>query len=100
MFPLQQYTSELFSLCRANHVKELAVFGSAITNSSNSESDVDMVVEFQKMDPFDYADSYFRLKFALEELFKRPVDLIEAKEIRNPYLRQEISSKKQLLFAA
>jgi hypothetical protein len=58
------------------------------------------VVDFEAMDPFSYADSYFNLKFALEELFQRPVDLLEAKEIHNPYLLKEISSKKHLLYAA
>jgi predicted nucleotidyltransferase len=98
MFPLQQYTNALNDLCRANHVKELA--GSALTSSFNNESDVDLVVEFDRLDPFSYADSYFSLKFGLEDLFKRPVDLLEAKEIHNPYLLQEISSKKRLLYAA
>ena len=100
MFPLHQYISPLSDLCRANHVKELAVFGSALTSSFNNESDVDLVVEFESLDPFSYADSYFSLKFAIEDLFKRQVDLLEAKEIHNPYLLQEISSKKQLLYAA
>jgi predicted nucleotidyltransferase len=100
MFPLQQYTNALNDLCRANHVKELAVFGSALSSSFNNESDVDLLVEFDRLDPFSYADSYFSLKFALEDLFKRPVDLLEAKEIHNPYLLQEISSKKRLLYAA
>jgi uncharacterized protein len=100
MFPLQQYTSALNELCRANHVKELAVFGSALTSNFNNQSDVDLVVEFDILDPYSYADCYFSLKFALEDLFKRPVDLLEAKEIHNPYLLQEISSKKQLLYAA
>ena len=100
MFALQQYENELGELCRANHVKELSIFGSAITDNFNSESDIDLVVEFDNLDPFTYADSYFQLKEALQALFHRPVDLLEAKEIRNPYLFNEITSKKRLLYAA
>jgi predicted nucleotidyltransferase len=100
MFSLHKYNNELTELCRANHVKELFVFGSAITDRFNEKSDVDLVVEFEALEPFAYADSYFSLKFALEELFQRSVDLLEAKEIRNPYLLKEISSKKRLLYAA
>lgn len=100
MISLQNYTKDLIELCRANHVKELSIFGSALTNAFNEESDVDLVVEFQPLDPFTYADSYFNLKYALEALFRRPVDLLEAKEIRNPYLLEEISAKKHLLYAA
>jgi predicted nucleotidyltransferase len=100
MLPLQQYIGNLDDLCRANHVKELAIFGSALTDQFNADSDIDFLVEFDKLDPFTYADSYFELKSALQTLFGRPVDLIEAKEIHNQYLLEEISSKKRLLYAA
>jgi predicted nucleotidyltransferase len=100
MLPLYQYIGSLNDLCRANHVKELSVFGSALTDRFSAESDIDFVVEFQHLDPFAYSASYFQLKFALQDLFQRPIDLIEAKEIRNPYLREEITSKKHLLYAA
>jgi len=56
-------------------------------------------VDIDSNDPFDYADSYFNLKFALQDLFKRPVDLLENKAIKNPYIRRNIEGSKSLIYA-
>ena len=42
-----------------------------------------MVVDFDKVTLEDYADNYFDLKFSLEDIFGREVDLLEDKAIRN-----------------
>jgi len=47
----------------------------------------------------EYANYYFDLKFALQDLFNRSVDLLENKAVRNSYLRQEIDNSKQLIYA-
>jgi hypothetical protein len=47
----------------------------------NEYSDVDMVVDFDKVTLEDYADNYFDLKFSLEDIFCREVDLLEDKAI-------------------
>ena len=54
--------------------------------------------DFVEIDVYEYADNYFDLKYSLENLFKRNVDLLEDKAIRNPYLRQSIDSTKQLIY--
>lgn len=79
-------------------VKELFVFGSAVKNTFTKESDVDFVVDFDGVDLVEYADNYFNLKFALESLFNRRVDLLEANGIRNPFLKKQIDSEKQLIY--
>jgi predicted nucleotidyltransferase len=58
-----------------------------------------MVVDIDSTNPLEYADNYFNLKFALQDLFNRPIDLLENKAIRNDYLRQEIDNSKQLIYA-
>ena len=62
------------------------------------DSDIDLIVDFNEVDLYDYADNYFDLKFSLENLFKREVDLLEDKAIKNPYLRETINSSKQLIY--
>lgn len=79
-------------------VKKLFVFGSAVKNTFTQESDVDLVVDFEGVDLVDYADNYFNLKFALESLLNRRVDLLEANGIRNPFLKKQIDSEKQLIY--
>ena len=85
-------------LCLKHRVGKLFVFGSVITNRFKGDSDIDLIVDFKEVDLYDYADNYFDLKFSLENLFNREVDLLEDKAIKNPYLRQSIDSSKQLIY--
>lgn len=55
-------------------VKELLVFGSNARNEQNENSDIDFIVDFKK--GFKTFDMYMDLKFYLEELLGRKVDLI------------------------
>lgn len=53
-------------------VRTLGLFGSSCRNDASVESDLDFVVEFEHKS----FDGYMDLKFFLEDLFGRPVDLI------------------------
>jgi len=94
---IESYRNSLTQLCLQNKVKSLYAFGSVLTNRFNNDSD--MVVDIDSTNPLEYADNYFNLKFALQDLFNRPIDLLENKAIRNNYLRQEIDNSKQLIYA-
>jgi predicted nucleotidyltransferase len=96
---LDGYISSLKKLCQVNKVKSLYVFGSVLTDKFNENSDIDLLVDIDSNDPFECADNYFNLKLSLQELFKRPVDLLENKSIANPFIRQNIDSSKFLIFA-
>ena len=88
----------IFELCKMYNVKTLAVFGSILTNRFNDSSDVDMIVEFNNENIDDYVSNYFNFKEALTALFKRDVDLLEAKGIKNRFLLQNINRTKQVIF--
>jgi predicted nucleotidyltransferase len=62
-------------------VRSLGVFGSVSRNEHDPESDVDILVEFVGPATF---DGYFDLKFYLEELLGRAVDLATDQAIRDP----------------
>ncbi|MDR1180388.1 MAG: nucleotidyltransferase domain-containing protein [Bacteroidales bacterium] len=96
---IEQYKNSISNLCRQYDVKTLYAFGSVLTDRFNDQSDVDMIVDINSSNPLDYAGKYFDLKFAIQDIFNRPVDLLEEKAIRNPYLRQEIDNTKQLIYA-
>lgn len=98
MFLFDQYTGAISKLCDAHRVKALYVFGSALTNDFNKESDIDLVVDFDPIPVAEYADNYFDLKFSLQDIFKRPVDLLEEKAIKNPYFKQAINQKRRLVY--
>lgn len=90
----------IFDLCRQHRVRTLAVFGSILTDRFNDNSDVDLLVDFEPIehDKFDYVDNYFGLRDALERLFKRKVDLIEEKGLRNKYFIANVNRTKQLIY--
>jgi len=97
---LEKYIKDIRILCRKNKVKTLYVFGSVLTERFTDKSDIDLIADIDSLDPLDYADSYFNLKFALEELLNRQIDLLEHKAIKNPYLRENIENSKNLLYAS
>jgi len=81
-----------------NKVKALFAFGSVTTGKFGPDSDIDLVVDIDSGDPLAYSDSYFNLKFQLEQLLHRQIDLLEQKAISNPYLKREIDQTKVLLY--
>ena len=97
---LEKYIREIRILCQKNKVKSLYVFGSVLTDRFMDKSDIDLIVDIDSIDPLDYADNYFNLKFALEELLNKQIDLLEQKAIKNPYLRENIENSKNLLYAS
>ena len=95
---LSQYSTEIVILCKQHNVKTLYAFGSILNNSFDSNSDVDLVVAFNDIPIEDYADNYYDFKFSLQDIFNRPVDLLEEQAIKNPYFKQSINQKKRLVY--
>jgi len=86
------------SLCVNHNVKSLFAFGSVCTDSFNSQSDIDLLIAFKKMDYGDYADTYFELADKFENLLKRPVDLVTDKSLSNPYFIDSLNQTKTLIY--
>jgi hypothetical protein len=98
MTPIDQNISAIRELCLQHHVKCLYAFGSVLNENYNAESDVDLLVDFNTIDINQYADNYFNLKFSLQVLLHRPIDLLEERAIQNPYLKESIFSKRRLVY--
>lgn len=97
---IDKYKTQINMLCKENKVKDLFVFGSVLTAKFNENSDIDFIVDIDSADPIDYADHYFALKFSLEDLLMRPIDLLESKAIKNPFLMQQIDQTKELVYGS
>jgi hypothetical protein len=98
MNQIEKHTSSISKLCKSHKVRSLYAFGSVLTDKFNSESDIDLIVDFEPLDVLEYADNYFDLKFALQDILKRPIDLLEDKAIKNPYFRDTINQQRQLIY--
>ncbi|RZK02464.1 MAG: nucleotidyltransferase [Flavobacterium sp.] len=98
MNAISQNITLINSLCKSHKVEKLYAFGSVLTERFNEKSDVDLIVSFKNVELLDYADNYFDLKFSLENIFKRPVDLVEEKAIKNPYFKKAVEQKRHLIY--
>ncbi|HUT51833.1 MAG TPA: nucleotidyltransferase family protein [bacterium] len=70
---------------RRHKVRKIGLFGSAARKEAGSGSDLDFLVEFEEKS----FDNYMDLKFFLEDLFGRKVDLVIEGTIK-PALRAKI----------
>ena len=95
---LNRYSAEIKRVCALHHVKTLYAFGSVVGDQLTNTSDVDFIVDFNTIDLDHYADNYFDLKFSLQEIIKRPIDLIEEKAIKNPFFKQVVTSQRELVY--
>jgi len=98
---IEQHRQDLEALCHEHGVERLALFGSAVTGGFRANSsDLDFLVEFRPPLASGYADRYFGLLEGLQNIFRRPVDLVVESAIRNPYFREAVDRNKALLYAA
>lgn len=98
MKQFEAYLSEITKLCKSHKVNSLYAFGSVLTDNFNEESDIDLIVDFQQIPVESYADNYFDFKFSLQDILKRPIDLLEEKAIKNPYFLENINQNKRLIY--
>lgn len=66
-------------------IKKIGVFGSFVRGEERERSDVDVLVEFRA--GHSTFDNYMELKFFLEKLFGRRVDLITSASVRPQFRR-------------
>lgn len=92
--------ADIEDLCRALGIRRLDVFGSAVADDFDVQrSDVDVLVEFDTSAPGS-PDTYMKLKWGLEAILGRPVDVVVMTAIRNPYFRAHVMGTREPLFAA
>ena len=83
MNTLSAYKNEINALCANHKVRSLYAFGSVLTPNFNTNSDIDLIVDF---------------KFSLQDILNRPVDLLEEQAIKNPYFKEELNKKKVIVY--
>lgn len=62
-------------------VKRIGLFGSYLKGEQKEDSDIYILVEFEKGKKT--FDNYMELKFFLEDLFKRKIDLVIAESVKS-----------------
>lgn len=89
------------ALCREFGVLRLELFGSAATGEFDPvRSDLDFLVAYPSAYDFgSWLSRQFELQDRLAALLGRPVDLVMAGGLRNPYVIRSIDQTRRLLYA-
>ena len=97
----QTQLDAIAAACRQHHVARLHAFGSVLRPDYRPGiSDIDLLVEFEDLQPTDLVEAYFGLEQQLTESIGAGVDLVMATAVRNPIVRADIDASKQLIYAA
>jgi predicted nucleotidyltransferase len=83
---LSEYAAEIR---KRFSVKAISIFGSIVRDEAGDDSDVDVLVAFEHKATF---DGFMDLKFYLEELLGRRVDLVTENALR-PQMRRAIQEE-------
>ena len=76
-------------------VKRIGLFGSYVRGTATTESDIDFLVELERLT----FDDYMGLAVFLEDLFKKDVDLVTPTSIKpgyKPYIEKEVEYVTEL----
>lgn len=90
MNQLEQITTHIKNVLLKYNAKRAGLFGSFVRNEASEESDVDVLVEFKETVSL---LEFISIKFELEDLLNRKVDLVEYNAIK-PALRNSILSEQ------
>lgn len=89
----EQFTSpQLKRICEQNGIVYLGLFGSYARNQEQPDSDVDLLVEYNK--PVGYL-THAKIENILEDFFNKPVDLIFRNNIKirlKPYIMKDLKT--------
>ena len=83
-------------LCKEHGVRRLRIFGSAARGEERPDSDVDLIVEFDRPTGF---IEFLRFERLLSDFFGRPVDLVTEPGL-DPFIRESVITSAAVLFDA
>lgn len=97
---IEKYISkiEMADFCRRNHIRKLALFGSALRNELKPGSDIDLLVEFEK----EHIPGLIKLagmEIELSNKFGRKVDLRTPGDLSR-YFRDEVIGSAEVQYEA
>ncbi len=80
---------KIAAFCRRNHIRELALFGSALRSDFRPDSDVDMLVEFEPGQELGLME-LVAMENELSEILGRKADMVERQAVERSenYIRR------------
>lgn len=88
----------LREFCAKHHIRQLALFGSALRDDFTPQSDIDVLAEFVPGEPVGYI-RLGTIEAELSDLLGQQVDL-NLKDSLNPAFRERVLSEAKILYDA
>jgi predicted nucleotidyltransferase len=85
--------------CLRWKIDEFSLFGSALREDFDLDSDIDILVSLSEDADLDLYD-WIAMIEELEEIFGREVDLVEKSTLRNPFRRSAILTNREIIYAS
>lgn len=91
--------NDIAVLCKKYSINELSIFGSSIRDDFNQNSDIDILVSFDKNAEITLFD-IMELEKEISKLVNREVDVVEKESLKNPIRKNRILSTREIIYAA
>lgn len=96
---IEQNRTAIIAICEQFEVARMYAFGSVVDIHFNEKSDIDFLLFFKEnLSIQEHTSCFFEIKYQLENLLKRSIDLVTKRSLTNPYLIQNIDDNKQLIY--
>ncbi len=80
-------------------IEKAYIFGSAVTDKFNENSDIDFLVKFKPdIPPLEKGELWWNLHDELRVYLNREIDLVTESSLKNPYFIQELNQTKRLIY--
>ncbi len=89
---------KLVDFCIRNHIRKLSVFGSSVRGELQTDSDIDLLVEFER-DLTPGLFSIVKMEMELTKMLGRKVDLRTLEDLSR-YFRDEVVQNAKLQYHA
>jgi predicted nucleotidyltransferase len=86
-------------ICKKYYIQELSIFGSSLRDDFNENSDIDILVSFDKDSHITLFD-IIELEKEFSQLLNKEVDIVEKEGLKNPIRRNRILSTREIIYAA
>jgi predicted nucleotidyltransferase len=90
-------TERLAEFCRKHHIRKLALFGSVLRDDFTSDSDIDVLVEFEPGQVPGLA--FFAMEEELSEIIGRRVEL-HTPQFLSRYFRERVAQEAEVQYVA
>lgn len=91
--------NSIVEFCRKWRITEFALFGSVLRPDFRPDSDIDVLIAFDRDAPWSLWD-LDDLSDELRQLLGREVDVVSKRALKNPFRRHEILTTKHVIYAA